>query len=199
MTCDSWWLWSLLLWTNHLYYVYYWVSLGWFYLLDIHCDYSFISPLCGVAQTPDCGIIISAFSARGVIQTLVWHQYYYFCIYRSRSHSDTRLAPVLLFCIFPLEESFRHSFGTQYFILVYFYPYVCIMIFFVYFVTDVWSSIKPGVCLIYYTRVLNVCEYIQTYSLACPWLLSWPDFSHGEERCDDSPGTYAMMIAASRR
>ena len=29
--------------------------------------------------------------------------------------------------------------------------------------------------MIYYTRVLNVCEYIQTYSLACPWLLSWPD------------------------
>jgi hypothetical protein len=107
----------LLLWTNHLHYVFYWVSLGWFYLLDTHCDYSFISPLCGVAQTPDCGIIISAFSARGVIQTLVWHQYYYFCIYRSRSHSDTRLAPVLLFCIFPLEESFRHSFGTCIFIL----------------------------------------------------------------------------------
>ena len=58
---------------------------------------SFISPLCGVAPTPDCGIIISAFSARGVIQTLVWHQYYYFCIFRSRSHSDTRLAPSILF------------------------------------------------------------------------------------------------------
>ena len=40
---------------------------------------------------------------------------------------------------------------------------------------------------IYYTRVLNVCEYIQTYSLACPWLLSWPDFLLGEEPCDDSP------------
>ena len=38
---------------------------------------SVISPLCGVAPTPDCGIIILAVSARGVIQTLVWHQYYY--------------------------------------------------------------------------------------------------------------------------
>ena len=57
---------------------------------------SVISPLCGVAPTPDCGIIIlhfpleessrhsfgtciiySAFSARGVFQTLVWHLYYY--------------------------------------------------------------------------------------------------------------------------
>ena len=35
--------------------------------------------------------------------------------------------------------------------------------------------------LIYYTRVLDVCEYIQTYSLACPWLLSWPEFSCVEE------------------
>ena len=76
---------------------FFWVSLGWFYLLDIHYDYSLISPLCGVAPTPDCGIIISAFSARGVIQTLVWHQYYYSAFFRSRSHSDTRLAPSILF------------------------------------------------------------------------------------------------------
>ena len=34
---------------------------------------SVISPLCGVAPTPDCGIIILAVSSRGVIQTLVWH------------------------------------------------------------------------------------------------------------------------------
>ena len=50
-----------------------------------------------------------------------------------------------------------------------------------------------------FTRVLNACEYIQTYSLACPWLLSWPDFLRGEERCDDSPGTHVKVIAASRR
>ena len=115
---------------------FYWVSLGWFYLLDIHCDYSLISPLGGVAPTPDCGIIISAFSARGVIQTLVWHPVFYFGIFLS-------------ICV-------HHGFS-----------YI--------FVTDVWSSVKSGVCWIYYTRVLNVCEYIQTDSLACPWLLSWPD------------------------
>ena len=40
-----------------------------------------ISPFCGVAQTPDCGIIVPHF---------------------------------------PLEESFRHSLGTQYFTLNYF-------------------------------------------------------------------------------
>ena len=39
-----------------------------------------------------------------------------------------RPTAALLFLHFPLEESFRHSFGTQYFILVYFYPYVCIMV-----------------------------------------------------------------------
>ena len=67
----------------------------------------------------------SAVSSRGVIQTLVWHQDYYsrsflsrslsdtrlapallFRIFRSRSLSDTRLAPVLLFCSF---RSRRHS------------------------------------------------------------------------------------------
>ena len=43
-----------------------------------HCHlYSIISPLCGVALTPNYGIVILAFSSRGVIQTLVWHQYYY--------------------------------------------------------------------------------------------------------------------------
>ena len=38
-----------------------------------HCLlYSIISPLCGVALTPDCGIVISFVSFRGVIQTLDW-------------------------------------------------------------------------------------------------------------------------------
>src|SRR3954470_15486300 len=45
----------------------------------------------------------------------LWH--YYSAFFRSRSLSDTRLARALLFCIFPLEESFRHSFGTSIIIL----------------------------------------------------------------------------------
>ena len=53
--------------------------------------------------------------------------------------------------------------------------------------------------LLYYTRVLNVCEYIQTYSLACPWLLSWPDSLLGDKHRDDGPGTCAATIAALRR
>ena len=61
--------------------------------------FSVISPLCGVAPTPDCGIIILVVSSRGVIQTLVWHQYYYSCSFLSRSHSDPRLAPSIYFGI----------------------------------------------------------------------------------------------------
>ena len=83
-------------------------------LWHVRLLFSVISPLCDVAQTSDCGIIIIlAVSSRRVIQTLVWHQYHYSCIFLSRSHSDTRLAPVLLFSQFPLEESFRPSFGTS--------------------------------------------------------------------------------------
>ena len=82
-------------------------------LWHVRLLFSVISPLCGVAPTPDCGIIILAVSSRGVIQTLVWHQHYYSCSFLSRSHSDPRLAPVLLFLQFPLEESFRPSFGTS--------------------------------------------------------------------------------------
>ena len=95
MNCDMYGLWSLYLWTNHLLYLNYWVSLGRFYLLDIHCDYCYISPLCGVAQTPDCGI---SFKALYVV-------------------SPRRPTVALLFSQFPLEESFRPSFGTSIIIL----------------------------------------------------------------------------------
>ena len=54
---------------------------------------SVISPLCGVAPTPDCGIIIL-----------------HFPLEESFRHSfGTRI----IIPHFPLEESFRHSFGTR--------------------------------------------------------------------------------------
>ena len=53
--------------------------------------------------------------------------------------------------------------------------------------------------LLYYTRVLNVCEYIQTYSLACPWLLSLSDSLLGDKHHGDNLGTYVLTFAASRR
>ena len=157
-------------------------------------------------------------------------------------------------CSFPLEESFRPSFGTQYIILgfredyrptsllfsvqYYLYVWVHLLIYshasclhLVYLIFELsceyFHSTHPCTACSYYlymratqtfvadvviiiiseydcpllcyTRVLNVCEYIQTYSLACPWLLSWPDSLLGDKHCEDSPGTYALTIAASRR
>ena len=114
----------------------------------------------------------SAFSARGVFQTLVRHQYYYPANFRSRRHSDPRLAPSILLWII-LTTRVRHGFSYL-------------------FVTVVWSHINLEHVDIYYTRVLDVCEYIPTYSLACPWLLSWPDPSLGDEHRGDSLGTYVL-------
>ena len=46
---------------------------------------------------PTAALLFLQVSSRGVIQTLVWHQYYYSCSFLSRSHSDPRLAPSILF------------------------------------------------------------------------------------------------------
>ena len=128
--------------------------------------FSVISPLCGVALTPDCGIVFPAFSSRGVIQTLVWHRHYYCSIVnlfvtfrgiildtRSVHFFYFRIARPYFLCTRASQISFLLH-GRLIIINVSEYDYL----------------------LLYYTRVLNVCEYIQTYSLACPWLLSWPDF-----------------------
>ena len=90
MACDLcwlWWLWLLLLWTNPLYYLEYWVSLGRFYLLNIHCDCFLISPLCGVAETPDCGMLLLIYSISplcGVAQTPDWGMIYLIILSRRR-------------------------------------------------------------------------------------------------------------------
>ena len=72
---------------------------------------------------------------------------------------------------------------------------------FVYFVTDVAILIFRSMIIPCYIIpvFLMFCEYIQTYSLACPWLLSWPDFSLGDEPRGDNLGAYVLTIAASRR
>ena len=54
--------------------------------------FSVISPLCGVAPTPDCGII-----------------FLHFPLEESFRHS---FGTCIIIPHFPLEESFRHSFGT---------------------------------------------------------------------------------------
>ena len=47
----------------------------------------------------------------------------------------------------------------------------------------------PVYHLLYYACFHDVCEYIQTYSLACPWLLSWPDFLLGKVHFGNDSGT----------
>ena len=197
MTCDLWWLWWLLLWTNHLHYFNYWVSLGRFYLLDIHCDYlfykpfmwcrwdarlwhcllfiDFISPLCGVAQTPDCGMFVIL-----LYKPFMWRR------------SDARLRHALYY--YPFKVSLQTPDRCIFNFLL-----TCIVSFNLGLTKWSWIILVHDYHLLCYTCFHDVCEYIQKYSLACPWLLSWPDFVQGEERCEDSPGTYAMMIAASRR
>ena len=134
-----------------------------------HClAFSVTSPLCGVAPTPDCGIIILAVSSRGVIQTLVWHRYYYYC------------GSVNLFATFRGVILDTRSVHFFYFRIArpYLSLHACITDFFclLHGRLIIINVSEYDYLLLYYTRVLNVCEYIQTYSLACPWLLSWPDF-----------------------
>ena len=108
---------------------------------------SVISPLCGVAPTPDCGIIIPHFpleeSFRHSFGTRIIIPH--FPLEESFRHSfGTRI----IISHFPLEESFRHSFGTRIIIFAFsargvfqtlawhpvfyfelFLPHVCIMVF----------------------------------------------------------------------
>ena len=150
----------------------------------------FISPLCGVAQTPDCGMLLIIYSYK----PFMWRR------------SDVRLRHALIY--YPFEASLQTLgrcilFLLPYYIFIFYMNnlHACILDF-VYFVTDVMIIeyfFVTWLPLIYYTRVLDVREYIQTYSLACPWLLSWPDPLLGDKHRHDSPGTYAMVIAASRR
>src|SRR3954464_1093646 len=77
---------------------------------------SVLSPLCGVASTPDCGIIILHFpleeSFRHSFGTsiIILH----FPLEESFRHS---FGTSIIIPHFPLEESFRHSFGTSIIIL----------------------------------------------------------------------------------
>ena len=119
-------------------------------------------------------ITILAVSSRGVIQTLAWHQYYYSCSFLSMSHSDPRLAPSIYFGIsggLPPDFSFISRTLLSLCLSALVNLFICIMSTFV----------------ISYVR--TVLRVLSKYSLACPWLLSWPDFLHGEEHRDDSPGT----------
>ena len=100
----------------------------------------------------------------------LWH--YYSCSFLSRSHSDPRLAPVLLFLQFPLEESFRPSFGTQYLFwdfgrttarLLCYFP-----LHYYLYVWTCWLICSYASCLhlLYLMSELS-CEYFHSTHLAC--------------------------------
>ena len=131
----------------------------------------FISPLCGVAQTPVCGMLfIYLFFISplcGVAQTPDYGIVKFICTL-SRSH-------------------FRHSISTFYYYSIIACSYcfsACVHHGFRLFCDRCYHHEKISehdYPLLYYTRVHNACEYIQTYSLACPWLLSWPDSLLGDQ------------------
>src|SRR3954467_6992221 len=79
---------------------------------DARLWHFFYSPLCGVAQTPDCGIIIPHFpleeSFRHSFGTSIIIPH--FPLEESFRHS---FGTSIIIPHFPLEESFRHSFGTS--------------------------------------------------------------------------------------
>ena len=107
----------------------------------------------------------SAVSSRGVIQTLVWHQHYYSCIFLSRSPSDPRLAPVLLFCSF---RSRSHS-----------DPRLAPSNYYLYVWTH-WLTCLYASCLhlLYLMSELS-CEYFHSTHLACWFARCWRRWSLG--------------------
>ena len=76
--------------------------------------FSVISPLCGVAPTPDCGIIIL-----------------HFPLEESFRHSFGTSITILQF---PLEASFRPSLGTQYLLSLYLNALVNLFICFMFYI-----------------------------------------------------------------
>ena len=75
-------------------------------------------PLCDVAQTSDCGVYLfltlNISPLCDVAQTSDCGMHCLYCLLQALYVVSPRRPTVaLLFCIFPLEESFRHSFGTR--------------------------------------------------------------------------------------
>ena len=138
-----------------------------------------MSPRCDVAQTSACGIVVIYFPYK----PFMW------------CRSNARLWHAL-YILIPSRRHFRHSIS-----LSYLYPLIvhflfmmndllaCIMNFISWLIKWSWIISVHVYHLLYYTCFHDVCEYIQKYSLACPWLLSWPDFLLGEVHYDDDPGT----------
>ena len=167
--------------------------------------------------------------------TRLWH--YYSCSFRSRSHSDTRLAPVLLFLHFPLEESFRHSFGTSIYYPAfsargvfqtlawhqYYYSAVSArgviqtlawhpVFYFELFLTTCvhlgfrafsWQTCDHIIIRSMFWFIIPVFLMFASTFKHTRWLVPGyclgQIFEHGDKHRGDSLGTYVLTIAASRR
>ena len=162
------------------------------------CHFFYISPLCDVAQTSDCGMLVIYF----------WYKPFMWC------RSDIRLwhSCYLNFDISPLcgvaptpdwgmsfisylsRRRFRHPIGLLLILLGFREDYRPTS-------SSLLSAVQIFIPVVYYDfcscaswlhllyLMFNCLRVHSKYSLACPWLLSWPDFLLGEERNDDSPGT----------
>ena len=115
-----------------------------------------ISPLCGVAQTPDWGMLYIIILSRRRFRHPIGLLYFFL-------FSDCHSCLIWITCLRASWILFCDWLSDRKLFLVHVYH------------------------LLYYACFHNVCEYIQKYSLACPWLLAWPDFLLEEERIDDSP------------
>ena len=124
-------------------------------------------------------IIILAVSSRGVIQTLVWHQYYY-SAFSARGVIQTLVwHPVFYFGIF--------------------YPHVCIMVSRIF----LWRMYDRLLNLEYVGYIIPVFLMFASTFKRTHWLV--PGYclgqisAHGDKHRGVSLGTYVLTIAASRR
>jgi hypothetical protein len=106
--------------------------------------FPYISPFCGVAQTPDWGMLVIFILFEASLQTLDWFILFLFSDCLFLFNMNDLLACLMNFC-----------FMTDLMIMNYF---------------SAWFS---SVILYLVSWCLRVHS---KYSLACPWLLSWPDF-----------------------
>ena len=124
--------------------------------------FSVISPLCGVAPTPDCGIIIL-----------------HFPLEESFRHS---FGTCIFIPHFPLEESFRHSFGTR--INIQQFPLeasfgpslgtqhllsLCLI-----------ALVSLFICFMFAFVISYVRTVLRVLSWYSPGLLIWPDVDEGD-------------------
>ena len=123
-----------------------------------------ISPLCGVAQTPDCGMLIIIYSYK----PFMWRR------------SDVRLRHALFY--YPFEASLQTPDRCILFLffdcLFMFYKnnlLACVMNFIAWLTKWSWNVSVHH--LLYFTCVHNVCEYIQSTH----WLV--PGYCLGQISC----------------